>query len=304
VTSSSGRCRRLAFGLACTVGLSAVGSLATPAYGKGTTTTVARNARLPRGPKLDKLPFAKPTVPRVVSLTAATCKYDPKTHQVLAGGTVKWVPAGGDGALGTVTAVWSAPATKRQGRHKASPGFSVSATSQQFFYGSWSLSDNATTKPARCTLTLNFAAPTASSVTAYVQAKGLPITGLIVYNASTDPNHLLGRPTGYLSKDAWQDPRIDQSDQPSDPGGVEWGGGFEVFSTTQAAQERASYISSIDQASSLFGSEYDYLLGPILMRISGTFTPTTAQTYGTALTGSTLYIPQPPGVATTTTTAP
>ncbi len=46
--------------------------------------------------------------------------------------------------------------------------------------------------------------------------------------------------------------------------------------------------------------EYDYLLGPILMRISGTFTPTTAQTYGSALTGSTLYVPQPRGAATTT----
>jgi hypothetical protein len=42
------------------------------------------------------------------------------------------------------------------------------------------------------------------------------------------------------------------------------------------------------------------LLGPILMRISGTFTPATAQTYGTALAGSTLYVPQPPGATTTT----
>jgi hypothetical protein len=286
------------------VGLSTVGALATPAYGKGTTTTVARNARSPKGPKLDKLLVAKPTVPQIVSLATTTCTYDPKTDQVLAGGTVKWVPAGGGGALGTVTATWSAPATKRHGGHKATPAFSLSATSQEFFYGPWSLSGTATAKPTRCALTLNFAAPTASSVTAYLQAKGLPITGLIVYNASTDPNHLLGRPTGYLSKDAWQDPRIDQSDQASDPGGIEWGGGFEVFSTAQAAQERASYISGLDQASSLFGSEYDYLLGPILMRISGTFIPATAQTYGAALTGSTLYVPQPPGTATTATTAP
>jgi hypothetical protein len=73
-----------------------------------------------------------------------------------------------------------------------------------------------------------------------------------------------------------------------------------VFSTAEAAQERVSYVTSIDQASSFFGSEYDYLLGPILMRISGTFIPTTAQTYGAALTGSTLYIPQAPGATTTT----
>jgi hypothetical protein len=195
VTASVHRSSGLAFGLACVVLLSTGVALATSAYGKGTTTTVARNARAHREPKLDKLPIAKPAVPRIVSIPATTCTYDPKTDQVLACGMVKWVPTGGGGALGTVTATWSAPATRRRGRHKATPAFSVSATSQQFFYGPWSLSDNMTSKPNRCALTLNFAAPSASSVTAYLQAKGLPITGLIVFNASTDPNHLLGRPT-------------------------------------------------------------------------------------------------------------
>ena len=117
----------------------------------------------------------------------------------------------------------------------------------------WSLTQSATTKPTKCSVTLDFAPPTASTVTTYLQAKGLPITGLIVYTSATDPNHLLGRPTGYLSRVAWQDPRIDQSNQSSDPGGIEWGGGIEVFSTAQGAEERASYLSSIDQASSLFG---------------------------------------------------
>jgi hypothetical protein len=109
-----------------------------------------------------------------------------------------------------------------------------------------------------CSVTVNFAPPTAESVYAYLVAKGLPMTGLIAYNASTDPNHLLGRPTGYLSKCAWQDTRIDQSDQSSDPGGVEWGGSLEVFGTAGQATERAA---------SLYGSA---LTG------SGTFTPDTA----------------------------
>lgn len=285
-------------GLGCTLGLIAPSVLAAPVYGKATTTTVAKDAP---SPKLDKLPIAKPTVPSIIDLVATTCTYNPKTHDVSAGGAIKWVPAGGEGALGTVMATWSAPGTKGHAGHKGTAPYSVSATSQQFFSGLWSLSETASVKPTRCALTLAFAPPTASSVTGYLQAKGLPITGLMVYNASTDPNHLLGRPSGYLSKDAWQDPRIDQTDQSSDPGGIQWGGGIEVFSTAEAAQERASYVTNLDQASSLFGSEYDYLLGPILMRISGTFTPTTAQTYGDALTGSTLYVPQAPGAATTTT---
>lgn len=289
--------------LGVALGLLASGAIAAPAYAKSTTTTVAHNAPAPKGPKLTKLTVTKPKVPSIISLGATSCTYNPKTRAVQAGGAVSWVPPGGPGALGTVTATWSAPAKKKSGSHKAIPAYSLSATSQQFYSGLWSLSQAATTKPVRCALTLNFAPPTAASVTAYLQAKGLPMQGLVVYDASTDPNHLLGRPTGYVSKDAWQDPRIDQTYQASAPGGIQWGGGIEVFSTSQGAQERASYLTGIYQSSSLFGSEYDYLLGPILMRVSGTFTPDTAATYGSALSGSTLYVPQAPG-ATTTTTAP
>ena len=155
--------------------------------------------------------------------------------------------------------------------------------------------------PATCALTLSFAAPTAESVESYLAAKGLPITGVVAFDASTDPNHLLGRPNGYLSKVAWQDPRIPQTDQSSDPGGIEWGGGIEVFPTAAAATSRASYLSAIGQASSVLANEYDYVLSPILMRISGTFIPTTADGYRSALSGSTLYTPTPPGAATTTT---
>ena len=264
------------------------------------TTTVARNAPVP---KLEKIQILKPTGQTIVALKGDTCTYSPKTDQVTAGGAIAWVPVGGGGALGTVAVTWSAPATKRHGHHKGTPAFSVSATSQQFFSGLFSLTQSATEKPTHCAFALNFAPPTASTVEAYIQAKGLPITGLIVYNASTDPNHLLGRPNGYLSKVAWQDTRIPQTDQADDPGGVEWGGGIEVYPTAQGAQDRASYLSSIEQSDPIVGTEYDYVLGPILLRVSGTFIPTTAQGYGTALTGSALYVPQPPG-STTTTTAP
>src|SRR5689334_22932043 len=46
----------------------------------------------------------------------------------------------------------------------------------------------------------------AEGLTARMKAAGLPITNLIVYNATTDPNHLLGRQNEYTSKDAWVDP--------------------------------------------------------------------------------------------------
>jgi hypothetical protein len=277
--------------------------------GQKTTTTVARNAPKAKGPKLTPLRITKRTVPSVVALKQPSCTYNPKTHEVRAGGALSWVPAGGQGALGTISVIWSAvpknvPAGSKSHKNATTttlPTYALSATSGQFFSGLWSLAGTATKPVATCAITVDFAAPTAESVFAYLAAKALPMTGLIAFTAASDPNHLLGRPTGYLSKCAWQDSRIPQTDQSSDPGGVEWGGGIEVFSTAAGATHRASYLATVEQADAALGSEYDYILGPILLRISGTFTPDTAASYGNALTGSSLYVPQPPGTGTTTT---
>jgi hypothetical protein len=67
-----------------------------------------------------------------------------------------------------------------------------------------------------------------------LKAAGLPVRHLIVYTASTDPNHLLGRQGGYMSKVAWQDRRAiaaGAGSPASDRGGTEFGGGIEVFPT-------------------------------------------------------------------------
>lgn len=130
---------------------------------------------------------------------------------------------------------------------------------------------------------------TASSVYAALQGAGLPVSGLIVYTAATDPNHLLGRPTGYLSKCAWSDARVPAADA-TDPssGDVGNGGSVEVFSTAAEATARAAYILTTEKALPLLGSEYDYLAGPVLIRVSRYLTPDQAATYGSAV-GATLY---------------
>ena len=43
----------------------------------------------------------------------------------------------------------------------------------------------------------------AAVLTQRMKAAGLPIASVTVYNATTDPNHLLGRQGGYTSKVAW-----------------------------------------------------------------------------------------------------
>jgi hypothetical protein len=135
------------------------------------------------------------------------------------------------------------------------------------------------------------AVPTAGGVLAQLQAAGLPVTDRLVYDASTDPNHLLGRPTGYLSKSAWVDRRVRRS-QASDTsqGSIELGGSVEVFTDATRAKFRAAYVQGIEQRAPIFGSEYDYLLGPTLLRVSGMLTPTQAARYGRVI-GATLYHP-------------
>ena len=228
----------------------------------------------------------------------------PENHQVSSGGVISWVPQGGGGALGTVSATWSAPAKKKSGHHKATPALSVSATSQQFFSGLWSLTQSATTKPTKCSVTLDFAPPTASTVTTRPTGQG-------------SPNHRADRlrprrPIRTTCSD------VQLAISPRTPGrtrgstrvtspvtlaGSSGGVGSRCSRRRRALRSGQATSAASTKRRRCSAREYDYLLGPILMRISGTFTPTTAGSYGSALTGSTLYVPQAPG-ATTTTTAP
>lgn len=125
---------------------------------------------------------------------------------------------------------------------------------------------------------------TAASVYKKFAKAGLPVSGLIVYTAATDPNHLLGRPNGYKSKCAWVDGRVPTTDTSGDPrGDVDFGGGVEVFPTAAGAKARAKEILTDEKAEPILGSEYDYLAGGVLVRISQYLTPTQAAPYGKAV---------------------
>jgi hypothetical protein len=117
------------------------------------------------------------------------------------------------------------------------------------------------------------ATASAAALTARMKAAGLPITGVTVYNATTDPNHLLGRQGGYTSKDAWVVPAAVSAgagSPSSDPGGIEFGGGIEVFATTADAQSRLEELKAFKAP---FGDGYDYLAGTAILRLSNYLTP-------------------------------
>jgi hypothetical protein len=100
-----------------------------------------------------------------------------------------------------------------------------------------------------------------------------------VYTAKTDRNKLLGRPGGYTSKADWEDgrahPRLDDE--------VQRGGSVEIYEDPQDATRRAKHIASVLKAAPMFGTEYHYTKGGVLLRVSGELTPEQAGKYKAAL---------------------
>jgi len=106
----------------------------------------------------------------------------------------------------------------------------------------------------------------------------------VVFNASTDPNNLLGRPNGYESKASFVDSRImDPSD--TEPGAVDLGGSVEYFSNGNAARARATYIQTVTKGLPA-STEYDYVAGPALLRLPSGLTPDQASEEASAMTSA------------------
>ncbi|MEU7058210.1 hypothetical protein [Streptomyces sp. NPDC046197] len=103
--------------------------------------------------------------------------------------------------------------------------------------------------------------------------------------ADNDPNHLLGRPNQYTSKITFADSRIAATDvEGTDKGDVDRGGAIEAFASPADAQARAKYIQAVTKALSAL-SEYDYVHGTILVRVSHYLTPKQAAEYKIATDG-------------------
>jgi hypothetical protein len=127
----------------------------------------------------------------------------------------------------------------------------------------------------------------AAALARQLKDAGLPVRHLIVYMATTDPNHELGRQGGYTSKVAWQDRRAVAGGMVSGVQtgtGIDLGGGIEVFPTVAAAQKRMLLLSSV--AGTAFGDGYDYLAGKAVLRLSRYLTPTQARAYRVAFTAA------------------
>lgn len=120
---------------------------------------------------------------------------------------------------------------------------------------------------------------TPAGVLAALQEAGLPVTLVVQYDESTDPNKLLGRPAGYEAKSAFADSRL-KPDPSLDKDAIERGGSIEIFTTAEGATKRKEFIAAIGAP---LANEYDYTNGRVLVRVTGDLPPSQAKEYETAL---------------------
>jgi hypothetical protein len=130
-------------------------------------------------------------------------------------------------------------------------------------------------------------APAMDAATALANLKdaGLPITDSAVITETNDANDLIGRPGQYVSKVAFADSRLGVPIDPAEPGN-EGGGSIEVFADGADAQARSDYIqATLQSLGPIAGTEYHYLTGPILVRVTGELPPSVAAEYEAAVAG-------------------
>lgn len=104
-----------------------------------------------------------------------------------------------------------------------------------------------------------------------LRESGLPVGRTETYNASSDPNKLLGRPGQYVSKANFRVRGI-PDDKLNDGIDVSEGGGVEIFDDEDAASKREEYIKAIAESGGLF-AEYTYRDGLVVLRLSSELTP-------------------------------
>ena len=120
----------------------------------------------------------------------------------------------------------------------------------------------------------------AESVAALIAAS-VPRLELVAINEDNDPNELLGkRPNGYVAAVVLKDSRISDC---GDDLGVDCGASIEEWPDADGAKARAKYIADLQKDSPMLGSEYHYIEGSVLVRVSGELKPSEAAEYEAAL---------------------
>ncbi|MEV4279130.1 hypothetical protein [Actinoplanes xinjiangensis] len=124
----------------------------------------------------------------------------------------------------------------------------------------------------------------AGAVLTHLKAADLGLTRTAVQDEDTDPNDLLGRPNGYLSRASADLPGGDSS---ADEYSVDRGLVIETFADAGAAERRSEYIQGLQKDNPILGTEWHYMTaaGTVLVRVSGNVKPSRAQRIEAAVAG-------------------
>ncbi|WP_433046138.1 hypothetical protein [Dactylosporangium sp. CS-033363] len=152
---------------------------------------------------------------------------------------------------------------------------------------------SSTPAPAPAAATSGQAAPAASAAPSPAPVKvdakaaaealaaaGLPVTNVAAQDENTDPNNLLGRPGSYVSRASFD---VAGGDKDAELYGIDRGGVIEVFADAGTAQARSKYIQDTLKSLQMLGTEYHYLNGPVLVRVTGKVKPSVAKPFEAAV---------------------
>jgi hypothetical protein len=111
-----------------------------------------------------------------------------------------------------------------------------------------------------------------------IRQKVASVTKVVTITEDNDPNHKIGRPGGYVSAAVLYD-----SGAKCTGLGVGCGATVEVWPTEGDARARADYVQAALRANPILGTEYGFVSGPVLLRVSGAIKPSVAKNYEAGL---------------------
>lgn len=113
-------------------------------------------------------------------------------------------------------------------------------------------------------------------------AGGIVATNPKTQTENDDPNNLLGRPGQYTSRASAD---VEGGDLTAKDGAIDRGIVVEAFPSAADAQRRSDYIEGILKGSPLLGTEWHYLSGAVLVRVTGKVKPSAAAKVEAAVKG-------------------
>lgn len=123
--------------------------------------------------------------------------------------------------------------------------------------------------------------PDAATMVQMIKDANSNVGNTVIYDESTDPNELLGRPGEYIGKADFEDTRLEQVNINAGFENDYTGGTFEIFSSSDDCQKRYDYLLSLrDPSMGAYGlNEYMYKYDCVLFRVDYALTPEQAQEY-------------------------